>query len=262
MTRTPTHDPTSTPPTYKPATRKATPAPPDARVKSVSQASSHQHTHRLRRDAGAGQPLDRVVARRSRRGCPHRPREYRVEQRLHRPGRVRSRATPGRAPRRTVTKLRSGWRSLPAARTEPRRAVRSARGGQASPRLSTSVGLPRRCGVTALSWRVAWPRAPARVSENPVRPGRRGCPGRPAGREPVSLGTCSTRRGGNSSDALHRLRELDRLVVHDRARIERRVGPDAVDATALHAEVAGVVERQDGGLSEICLPGRTPDTDS
>ena len=70
-------------------------------------------------------------------------------------------------------------------------------------------------------------------------------------RDPDRLTVAATARAGHGVDALHRLGELDRLVVHQRARVERRVGHHAVHAAALHAEVAGVVERQDRRLAQV-----------
>src|SRR4051794_30764516 len=82
----------------------------------------------------------------------------------------------------------------------------------------------------------------------PPRPGRdSGWPS--AGRR----GLGKVERAGDRVHDLHRLRVLDRLVVHHRARVERRVAHYAVDAAALHAEVAGVVERQDRGLAQQLL---------
>ena len=119
-------------------------------------------------------------------------------------------------------------------------------------------GLPRRraAGAGGRSGRGDRPlrRAPAPRVEGPGdRRGPRAARARPTRRSGGHRLAIVRRRAGDRVDALHRLRELDRLVVHHRARVERRVGHDAVHAAALHAEVARVVERQHGGLAQVAV---------
>jgi hypothetical protein len=57
----------------------------------------------------------------------------------------------------------------------------------------------------------------------------------------------------NRADRFHALGELDVLVVHQRTWVEGRIGHDTVDSPALHAEVPGIVDRENSGLAEILL---------
>src|SRR5579859_4536350 len=68
-----------------------------------------------------------------------------------------------------------------------------------------------------------------------------------------AVSVLSADRCGDRVDCLHLLGELDVLVVHQRPRVEVRAGQNAVHPAALHTEVAAVVDREDGGFSQVLL---------